>query len=618
MERVQFQQEQMVLELKDLVEKKLFTKEEMKQILKKRTGFETTLVRRVAKKADFLRYIAYETDLEHLRRKRSTKLDLPPGPPTVSDYSLVRRQFNIFERALKRFKNDVGLWVQYIQLAKREGARTLVGRITARALQLHPNKAALYIIAASHELDNLSPSAARTLLQRGIRMNPESIDMWREYVRMELGFIENLRRRWDILGISYTKGKVDKGKGYDPSNVISLGLSNGAEPDDHDIGMVDANGINEIAAATEIDELNRDEGAEAQRQIMNGAIVKTVMTNAVEALPQIGLFKELKSVVVTYPSPVELRNLLLDHLHDLLRLNLPGDAQAARLLVERHITPELKGKAIVDGIQRANEELLANVRLSKEEEICQVYADFVEEWCQRAIDQHLKTYLIASLKGVIQQVTTSPSLLSAHIRLLVIFANGDKNLGAKFGRLIEKYTEKVPQAAQVWLARLDAARVGVSSAEDERALAGTWKKARNSVSGKEEDILKIVISYVTVVPEAIRQDTSDQTDQLTARWMQEVALIGRRYLTTGRVWQRLFEVIGNDRWEEGKERVLGVVYEEWRKKDGVSAAVSWAGWLMQGGRGSEGSDVVGCAMRGLGVEEREELERRWRALLDEQ
>lgn len=107
------------------------------------------------------------------------------------------------------------------------------------------------------------------------------------------------------------------------------------------------------------------------------------------ALPQIGLFKELKSVVVTYPSPVELRNLLLDHLHDLLRLNLPGDARAARLLVERHITPELKGKAIVDGIQRANEELLANVRLSKEEEICQVYADFVEEWCQRAIDQHL-------------------------------------------------------------------------------------------------------------------------------------------------------------------------------------------------------------------------------------
>jgi len=59
-------------------------------------------------------------------------LDIPPGPPTVSDYALVRRQFHIFERALKRFKSDVGLWIQYIQLAKHEGARVLLGRITAR------------------------------------------------------------------------------------------------------------------------------------------------------------------------------------------------------------------------------------------------------------------------------------------------------------------------------------------------------------------------------------------------------------------------------------------------------------------------------------------------------
>lgn len=58
--------------------------------------------------------------------------ELPKGPPSVSDYALVRRQFQIFERALKKFKGDVGLWIQYVQVAKREGARALVGRITAR------------------------------------------------------------------------------------------------------------------------------------------------------------------------------------------------------------------------------------------------------------------------------------------------------------------------------------------------------------------------------------------------------------------------------------------------------------------------------------------------------
>jgi U3 small nucleolar RNA-associated protein 6 len=58
--------------------------------------------------------------------------ELPPSPSSVSEYALVRRQFQIFERALKKFKADVGLWIQYVQLAKREGARALVGRITAR------------------------------------------------------------------------------------------------------------------------------------------------------------------------------------------------------------------------------------------------------------------------------------------------------------------------------------------------------------------------------------------------------------------------------------------------------------------------------------------------------
>jgi hypothetical protein len=63
---------------------------------------------------------------------RVGNIDLESGPPSISDYALVRRQFHIFERALKKFKSDVGLWIQYIQVAKKEGARALVGRITAR------------------------------------------------------------------------------------------------------------------------------------------------------------------------------------------------------------------------------------------------------------------------------------------------------------------------------------------------------------------------------------------------------------------------------------------------------------------------------------------------------
>lgn len=118
--------------------------------MKKRTAFEAALVRRIPKKRDFLQYAEYEMGLEALRRRRVERLGTltvqyflishpPPSPPemkdrmpSISDYALVRRQFHIFERALRKFKADVRLWVQYIELAKKEGARALMGRISAR------------------------------------------------------------------------------------------------------------------------------------------------------------------------------------------------------------------------------------------------------------------------------------------------------------------------------------------------------------------------------------------------------------------------------------------------------------------------------------------------------
>lgn len=58
------------------------------------------------------------------------------------------------------------------------------------------------MLAAAHELAHDGIGAARTLLLRGIRLNADSTDMWREYVRLELGFVEAVRRRWGLLGIT--------------------------------------------------------------------------------------------------------------------------------------------------------------------------------------------------------------------------------------------------------------------------------------------------------------------------------------------------------------------------------------------------------------------------------
>ncbi|KAF8629265.1 hypothetical protein AX17_005844 [Amanita inopinata Kibby_2008] len=475
MERVQFQQEQMLPELKDLVDKGLFTEKETKEIFKRRTAFETALVRRVAKKSDYLRYIAYEMGLEQLRRKRVERLKIPRVPSSVSDYALVRRQFQIFERALKKFKSDVDLWVQYIQVTKQEGARSLVGRVTARALQLHPNEPTLYIIAASHELDNLSPSAARTLLQRGLRLNADSVELWREYVKMELSFIESLRRRWDVLGIKMDEKGKNKGEQVEGSRDI-------VEPVHPRKSVEDFMEVDE--------ETDGDKSAAARRDVMQGAIVKSVMTNAARALGKIELFDALKTVIEEHPCAPDLRHALLDHFYDLVRQTLPNDAKAIKLSASRFLTTGSKGIGLIEALGQANEEMLESAGNCCREEVLEMYSEFVEEWCGRTMDENMELYLISSLRSLLQRAPTSPSLLSTHIRLLVRFGAGKSP--AKVLRICQKYTNQAPQSSRVWLARLDAERQLRTREDEDRAiLMEGWAKARSEVRGSEVELIPV-------------------------------------------------------------------------------------------------------------------------------
>jgi U3 small nucleolar RNA-associated protein 6 len=73
----------MLAELKDFGQKGIFSSAEIKQIIQKRTSFETALVRRVPNKNDYLRYAAYEMGLEALRRKRVARLS--PFPPAFHE-----------------------------------------------------------------------------------------------------------------------------------------------------------------------------------------------------------------------------------------------------------------------------------------------------------------------------------------------------------------------------------------------------------------------------------------------------------------------------------------------------------------------------------------------------
>lgn len=648
MERVQFQQEQMLAELKDLVQRGLFTEAEVKQIMRKRTQFENALVRRVARKADFLRYAAYEMNLEQLRRKRLDRLDLPKSKTTISDYALVRRQFHIFERALRKFKADVGLWIQYIQVAKRAGARGLVGRVSARALQLHPNVPSLYVIAASHELSHASPSAARALLQRGLRLNAHSIDLWREYVRMELHFIEGMRRRWNILGISINAEK--KPADVDARMGVDAGVDDAADPiivTDDGVKMPD-----EIVAA----EKGGDEGEAARRAIMEGAIVKSAMSSAAKASPRIELFSQLEELIRNYPCEPHLREMLLDELYHLLHQSIPDDSEAIKMLATRRLreltldqadieseSNQPESERLVDALRYANERLVDAVSNPPNDEtraaISTLYADFVQEWCRRpTLDAALKQYLIASLHTLARTPDALPVLQATHLRLLLRDGAPSKQIL----KLARRYS-RATNSPDVWLARLDAEK-----AANNGDITTIWSSARSAVQGfpDKREVEKVWLwgldvratqgenrlsSFENLLDQSMRDSSTRSIhESLLLRYVSDVVysegmcgaerckLIRRlpaAYLPTKAVWERLFS-FQSTRGDDAQKTMLSTIYQYWQALDGIPAAMAWAGWLVDHGDGKEAMKIISKAAAHLPNEQRAQLQQMWNSRLN--
>lgn len=219
-DRAQYFLEQSIPELLDLQEKKIFTPLEIKAITRKRTTFEHALTRKIVRKADFLRYAEYEINLEALRVQRVKRLQIK-GKKSISDWAGPRRIFFIFERATKRFHGDVELWLQYIDYAKQEKSNKILGKAYTALLQYHPTNAAMWNLAAEHEMNwNGNMTAARSLMQRGLRLNTGSRQLWLDYFKLELTYLSKIYARRRVLGI-------DKGPAEPEEETTITGLEDG-------------------------------------------------------------------------------------------------------------------------------------------------------------------------------------------------------------------------------------------------------------------------------------------------------------------------------------------------------------------------------------------------------
>ncbi|VAH30929.1 unnamed protein product [Triticum turgidum subsp. durum] len=145
-------------------------------------------------------------------------------------------------------------------------------QVMAQAIRYHPNVPGLWMYAAAWEFDqNLNVAAARALMQSGLRSCPESEDMWIEYLRMELTYLNKLKARKVALGEdvkTLQKSSDDSGQWKEENKELFMSLDEqGDSPKE--------SGLEDVA-------LEDKEDLFWQQGVL---IIRTIYHGAMEALP---------------------------------------------------------------------------------------------------------------------------------------------------------------------------------------------------------------------------------------------------------------------------------------------------------------------------------------------
>lgn len=295
MERVALRLEQSLPQLELLARHHVFTRDELRALTTQRQAHEAHLARREVAWPDYESYAQFEDRAEQLRKLRCRQPEVSESVSVQEERRLkssyIARVITIFERALRRLKADLRVWLAYADWARRNRLNVVLGRVLGRAIVLHPKQPSLWILAARQELI-LDPWAqsARTLFLRALRVNkpapefdlvqsaatppprkrskqPNGTSLTRdhshssqhtpgmlyvshahvrdyihlalEYIRMEMTVIERTRRRFTKLGIDLSQPNKDRailtapapGTENQPDQLGSIENDQGAEHD---------------------------------------------------------------------------------------------------------------------------------------------------------------------------------------------------------------------------------------------------------------------------------------------------------------------------------------------------------------------------------------------------
>ncbi|KAL4453212.1 hypothetical protein ABPG74_015443 [Tetrahymena malaccensis] len=197
-DKIRLQVEGMLPEMLQLVKRKIFTKEEVNQILKERENNEYLLERKNASVKDYLKVIEYEYGLEKMRRKRFKALKIKKE--NQKDFAIIRRILQLWDKITYKFRYRVDIWKQYLSFCYFIDSKKSFFKAITAALRFNPYNLDLWLSAAYYESDvNGNPFKGRKIFYKALKQNTKAVSFWIEYFKYEVKFIEKVMTRQILL-----------------------------------------------------------------------------------------------------------------------------------------------------------------------------------------------------------------------------------------------------------------------------------------------------------------------------------------------------------------------------------------------------------------------------------
>lgn len=165
--------------------------EEIRTLVSKRTAHEHLILGPRCTPQHFLDYVAWELSLDRLRAKRCARKKIRHS----TSHACRARVFSIYERAVFRHPGALPLWRAYLDFAARVKATKRWRKIVTSALRLHPTDVALWKLAGRRAVADGDMEGARGLFMRGCRFCSDREELWVEYARMEMEWLDKMQKK---------------------------------------------------------------------------------------------------------------------------------------------------------------------------------------------------------------------------------------------------------------------------------------------------------------------------------------------------------------------------------------------------------------------------------------